>query len=95
MKYAAPILAALLIAGCAGTPEPVVENEPAPKDAEVPILQDIPTLGHLFERQKAKTVETKAQADVPLLSDIPLLGHLFKRTAEPDAPDTPDTEEGK
>jgi type II secretory pathway component HofQ len=92
MRYAAPILAALLIAGCAGTPEPVVQHEPAPKQADAPMLNDIPLLGHAFKQQQAKTVEAKADADVPILSSIPLLGHLFKRTAEPD---TPDAEEGK
>ncbi len=84
MRYAAPILAALLFAGCASTPEPVVQNEPAPKQADAPILKDIPLLGDLFKREQAKTVETKAEGNVPLLADIPLLGHLFKRNTEPD-----------
>lgn len=50
MRYTAPILAALLFAGCSCTPEAAVQNEPPPREAaEVPLLKDLPILGHLFK----------------------------------------------
>ena len=86
MRYLVPaIFAALMITGCACNQraEQTIEPEPAPK--EVPLLAEVPVIGHTFKSRTATSeIATK---EVPLLGNIPLIGHLFKRQAETPAED--------
>ncbi len=82
MRYTAPVLAALLVAGCCCTPEAAVQNDSPPQPAaEAPLLKDLPILGRMFEQPKAK--ETRKQPTCRCLRTSPFSGRCSSATLKP------------